>query len=156
MKVNILNKLPSSRDGFTLMELLIVVAIIGILVTLTGMSYTKVQQQSRDARRKADLELIKSGVEIYKSDCNAYPAANLINSPATTLVGSGTPTGCAVSNTYISAIPTDPRSTTRNYVYRVVGSGFEICASLEQSGLPTINCGSSCGGSGCNYQVLNP
>jgi general secretion pathway protein G len=139
--------------GFTLMELLIVIAIIGILVTLSGMTYTKVQEQSRDARRKADLELIKSGIEIYKADCNAYPGSLTVN---TALVGSGTPTGCSASNTYINLVPADPKPTTRNYVYRTVGSGFEICASLEESGLDTINCGSSCGGSGCNYQVINP
>ena len=108
------------------------------------------REAARDARRKSDLQLIQSGLEIYKADCNAYPATL-----ATSLVGSGTPSTCAVANTYISLLPSDP-ITTNSYRYATTASGYEICASLEQ-GTGTVTCGGSSNcGTTCNYKVTNP
>jgi len=71
------------------------------------------------------------------------------------LVGSGTPSTCAVANTYISSIPLDP-ITTNLYRYATTASGYEICASLEQ-GSGTVTCGGSSNcGTTCNYKVTNP
>ena len=89
--------------GFTLIELLVVVSIIGILIALSIFGLQGARESSRDARRKADLETIRSGLEIYKADCNDYPPASKVvgGSP---LVGDGSPTSCAVTNTYISFV----------------------------------------------------
>lgn len=138
--------------GFTLIELLVVISIIGVLAAVSIFGLSGAREASRDARRKSDLELIKSGLELYRADCNVYPG-----SLSTTLVGSGTPTACAVTNTYINAVPTDPIPASRSYRYATTTSGYEICASLEQSGLSTVTCGgsSNCGTS-CNYKITNP
>lgn len=139
--------------GFTLIELLVVISIIGILVAISIFGLAGARESSRDARRQSDLELIRSGLEIYKADCNAYPA-NL--TAGSVLVGSGTPTGCAVANTYISEIPDDPVSSVRSYRYSSNGVTYEICASLEQgSGTETCGGSSNCGET-CNYKVINP
>jgi type II secretion system protein G len=146
------------NNAFTLIELLVVISIIGILVAVSVFGLAGARESSRDARRKADLELIRSGLELYKSDCNAYPTTAVLTYPLpSSLVGSGTPTSCAVANTYISAIPTDPIPATKLYRYATTTGGYEICASLEQSDLATITCGgsSNCGTS-CNYKVTNP
>ncbi|WKZ25734.1 MAG: prepilin-type N-terminal cleavage/methylation domain-containing protein [bacterium] len=139
--------------GFTLIELLVVISIIGIVVAISIFGLSGARESARDARRKSDLELIKSGLEIYRADCNAYPA-NLNTSP---LIGTGTPSSCAVSNTYIELIPEDPIPESKTYRYATTASGYELCASLEQSGLTTVTCGGSsdCGTS-CNYRVTNP
>jgi len=139
--------------AFTLIELLVVISIIGILVAVSIFGLSGIRESSRDAKRKSDLELIKSGLELYRADCNRYPTTLIFGSA---LVGATPPASCLATNTYISEVPTDSIPASRNYVYRVIGSGYEICTSLEQSGLATINCGSSCGGSGCNYKVINP
>ncbi|AKM83452.1 hypothetical protein A2422_01095 [Candidatus Woesebacteria bacterium RIFOXYC1_FULL_31_51] len=143
------------NDAFTLIELLVVISIIGILVAVSVFGLAGARESSRDARRKADLELIRSGLELYEADCNAYPAtAKIVSGSA--LKGSPPPTICSASNTYISAVPADP-ITGRSYRYATTASGYEICASLEQSGLSAITCGgsSNCGTS-CNYKVTNP
>ncbi len=148
--MKLLNKL---QRGFTLIELLVVISIIGILVGVSIFGLSGARESSRDARRKADLETIRSGLELYKADCSGYPATFNLSS-ATSLVGTGTPSSCSASNTYISSVPTDPTSTVRNYVYRSVGNGYELYASLEQQGLTTyagVNCGLS-----CNYLITNP
>lgn len=143
------------NTGFTLIELLVVISIIGVLAAVSIFGLSGARESARDARRKSDLELIKSGLELYRADCNSYPT--LAYPLPASLIGSGSPTACAVSNTYISSIPTDPIPATRSYRYAATASGYELCASLEQSGLSTVTCGgsSNCGTS-CNYKITNP
>ena len=116
--------------GFTLIELLVVISIIGVLLAISLFGLQGARESSRDARRKADLEMIRGGLEIYKSDCNIYPA-----SLGSSLVGSGSPTSCAAANTYISSVPSDPLSPARVYTYtRLTTSTYTLCATLEQTG----------------------
>jgi type II secretion system protein G len=140
-------------NGFTLIELLVVIAITGIIISLSLFGIQGARESARDARRKSDLEQIRSGLEIYKSDCNEYPA-----SLGTSLVGPTTgPTGCK-SNTYIETVPTDPDSN-RHYVYFQISTyRYVICTSLEKipSPIDITNCPSGCGGTGCNFKITNP
>jgi type II secretion system protein G len=136
-------------SAFTLLELLVVISIIGILVALSIFGLQGARVSARDARRKADLEQIKSALEIYKADCGKYPAA-AYNPSATAL----TQTCLGTVNTYISALP-DPVSG-RNYSYNTTDSGitYYLCAALEQGGPGGGTCGSCT--VACNYPVRNP
>lgn len=146
-----------AATGFTLIELLVVISIIGVLVGLSVFGLQGARKASRDAVRKADLEQIRSGLGMYKADCNSYPAS-LNLSATTSLIGDGSPTSCLVSNVYISVTPMDPISPSASYIYNSPdGVTYSICASLEQGGT-TVTCGgsSACGGATCNYKVTNP
>jgi len=59
--------------GFTLIELLVVISIIGILMTLLIVTISPIQKKSRDARRKADVNLYLSGLDLFKADFKIYP-----------------------------------------------------------------------------------
>jgi len=61
--------------GFTLVELLGVIGIIGILLTLGIGSYSNVVRSSRDAKRQDDLKLIQIALEQYYVDNNTYRVA---------------------------------------------------------------------------------
>jgi prepilin-type N-terminal cleavage/methylation domain-containing protein len=143
------------KKGFTLIELLVVITIVGILIALSVFGLQGSRESSRDARRKADLELIRSGIEIYKSDCLGYPVATYTTNWPSSIVGDGTPVACAATNVYVSP-PTDPQSPERYYIYTSDGTTYEMCAALEQ-GTGTVTCGgsSNCGVT-CNYKVTNP
>jgi type II secretion system protein G len=139
------------KKGFTLIELLVVISIIGILLALSIFGLMGARESARDSKRKADIELIRSGIEIYKADCNVYPT-----SLGTSLVGDGSTTSCSVSNTYIAEVPEDQLSPTQSYRYWSDGITYEICASLED-GSDTKTCGGSSNcGTTCNYKVVNP
>lgn len=134
--------------GFTLIELLVVISIIAILIALSVFGIQGARQSTRDARRKADLEQIRSGLEIYKADCGSYPL-----SLSTSLTGACP--GPAV-NTYISSVPVDPLSTS-TYGYSGTATTYTLCATLEQPPNPPMDT-TGCGGctTSCNYKVTNP
>lgn len=59
--------------GFTLVELMIVIVIIGILASLITISFVPVQRKGRDARRKSDLGLFAAGLKLFESDFKLMP-----------------------------------------------------------------------------------
>ena len=150
-------KYKVQRSGFTLIELLVVISIIGILLGLSVFGLQGARQSSRDARRKADLEQIRSGLEMFKADCGKYYVGPSLPSP---LVGMGITysPSCLAANTYILSLPVDPLPSTNSYAYNSTnGVTYTLCASLENPPIPpAIGCVGSCGGSGCNYKVTNP
>lgn len=147
-------------NGFTLIELLVVISIIGVLIGLSLIGLSGARESARDARRKTDIESIRSGLEMYKADCNKYPAAAAVVG-GSSLLGSPPPTSCAASNTYISLVPKDPASPARAYPYSTnpTTTTYILCAALEQAPVPTMGitgCGSCGAGVACNYKVTNP
>lgn len=151
-------------DGFTLIELLVVMTIIGVLAALSLFALGGARESARDTRRKADLETIRSGLELYKSDCDYYVDSSAFPNPNDPLDGNDSP--CSIAgNIYIEAVPDDPLSG-RDYNYDPTGcaSGtdctqFEIWAALEDPGTLASYCNTpapSCGSETCNYCVQNP
>ena len=138
--------------GFTLIELLIVVSIIGILIGLSIFGLQGARESSRDARRKADLEVVRSGLEIYRSDCNSYPDSITFGG---SLVGNDPGNDGCDGNTYISQVPADPIDPSRTYFYSSDGVTYELCSALEQDPVSSATCIGSCTET-CNYKVVNP
>lgn len=66
---------PSGIGAFTLIELLIVVAIIGVLAAIAIPNFLSAQTRAKVARAQADLRTLAQAVEIYTTDCNRYPLA---------------------------------------------------------------------------------
>ncbi len=61
------------KKGFTIIELIIVISIIALLATLGLSTYTSVQEDARNSKRKADLKELQKSLEIYKQENGAYP-----------------------------------------------------------------------------------
>jgi prepilin-type N-terminal cleavage/methylation domain-containing protein len=112
--------------GFTIVELLIVIVVIGILAAISIVAYSGIQQRARDARIDAALTQVKSTIEMYKIDNGAYPD-----------VCGGANIGCSFSSlgsvlvpTYIAVLPVI--TGLSQYVVGVAGSNsYAILVSYE-------------------------
>ena len=130
IKKYFINKVKKCGAGFTLVELLIVVGIIGILATLLMANFIGVRQRARDAQRKSDIRQIQSALELYRSDIGSYPGS--FPSCGSALTG-GTPV-----NTYMQKIPCDPSGSSYynggNYRYNQDSvTSYTLGGCLENS-----------------------
>ena len=65
-----------TQKGFTLLELLVVLAIIGIMTAIGIVAFTAAQVRARDSQRKADLKVIASVLENYFQKNKSYPSSS--------------------------------------------------------------------------------
>jgi len=66
-------KYTVKSSGFTIIELLAVIAIIGILSTIGIVSFSKIQTNTRDAQRNSKIEVISQALEKYYNTNGEYP-----------------------------------------------------------------------------------
>lgn len=71
------NKIRKHKSGFTMIELLVVATIIIVLSAVGLVSYRKAGESSRNAKRKADLEIVRQALVLYKADNGYYPVASV-------------------------------------------------------------------------------
>jgi general secretion pathway protein G len=124
------------KKAFTLIEILVVVTIIGMLMAVTAVSYSQFSKQSRDARRKADLEQIRAALEMYRSNNDAY-----FDFASNNCSGIG-----ATLHAYLSTVPSDPKST-QSYQCEISLDSYTIGAFLESDSSGSciaVGCGNSC------------
>lgn len=129
------------KNGFTLIEILTTMTIIAVLAGLALVSLQGARKSARDGKRKADLEQIRSALEMCRADAGGYPVGSL---------SSGSEIVCG-GKTYMT-IPADSLSD-RIYSYTGATNTYELCAALEAGG--SDSCGGSCGVI-CNFKVINP
>jgi prepilin-type N-terminal cleavage/methylation domain-containing protein len=70
--------LKSKQQGFTIVELLIVIVVIGILAALVITTFTGIQQKARNTERETDIKALQGQIEAYYAVNGKYPTlANL-------------------------------------------------------------------------------
>ena len=131
-----------TTKGFTIVELLIVIVVIGILAAITIVAFNGIQQRGRDSQRKSDVAMITKALELYYIDNGEFPAGNgstTINGAWSTTADTSWASRAAKLKPYISALPSDPTSTPG---VNVQGSGYNY-AYFSNTGLGTTYCGAS-------------
>src|SRR3989344_1099535 len=66
--------LKNNKKGFTLIEVLVVVSIVGLLASVVLVGLGGFRARGRDTRRLADLKSIQNGLELFYTKNNSYPA----------------------------------------------------------------------------------
>jgi general secretion pathway protein G len=128
----------SNRRGFTLIELMIVIVIIGILATLLIPRIMERPEEARRVKAKMDITAIESALKLYKIDTGVYPTteqglAALIKKPETAPVPMKWREGGYLEG---NAVPTDPWNNPYYYVSPTPeGKDYEI-VSYGHDGLP--------------------
>lgn len=74
--------LNRKQQGFTIVELLIVIVVIGILAALVVTTFSGTQKKARDAERKSDINILYSQLEVYFADKATYPTLANLNDGA--------------------------------------------------------------------------
>jgi prepilin-type N-terminal cleavage/methylation domain-containing protein len=122
------------NKGFTFIELLVVITIIGVIFASGIVAYTSITIRSRDVRRRSDLEAIRQSLEMCRSLVGTYPLNITTN------------VSCSASGpVLLTTIPTDPKPSA-NCVY----SYFPIAPTYTTYTL------TACQEAGGSYTVASP
>ncbi len=142
-----------ASKGFTLIELLVVISIIGILSSFAVVSLNDARAKARDALRKGDMSQIRTAINLYYDNNQAYPicshwndtrpdfgatpdatGAGCYNNELTTAMSSG-------ARPYLATMPKDPKNPTNSaavssaFLYRYVsnadGTQYALVYQLE-------------------------
>jgi general secretion pathway protein G len=96
-----------SEEGFTLVELMVVIVIIGLLATIVLINVLPTQDKAMVTKARADIATLDQAMEMYRLDNFSYPSGGdglnaLVSPPASTQSGRYRPGG------YIKNLPKDP------------------------------------------------
>lgn len=138
------------KKGFTLIEILVVIAIIGILASIVLVGLGGFRARGQDARRIADTRQVQNALELYYNKCGYYPGGATAGTCNTT----NPSTWADLQNTLVNAqigvtsVSNDP-IPGQNYVYGVASNrqnyvvgatlGDANDASLRQDVDGTVN-----------------
>lgn len=123
--------------GFTLIELMVVIVILGILVGIVAPRLMGRPDEAKQLKAKADMQALETALKLYKLDSGMYPSTQqgldaLINKPETGKIPSKWRTGGYLEK---RKIPKDPWGNDFIYLSPGLHSDFDI-VSYGADGVP--------------------
>ena len=122
------------EDGFTLVELMVVLVIIGLLATIVIINVMPAADRAAATKARADIATLEQGLEMYRLDNQRYPT-------------SAEGLQALVAGSYIRRLPNDPW----NHPYRYAIPGRNGAAFT----ISTLGADDREGGSGTNADITN-
>lgn len=159
----------TNKKGFTLIELIVVMAIIAILAAAGLSSYTSTQKKGRDARRKSDLTQVSRALEFYYNDHGEFPdtsSGQIVSCGASCDAACvwGVDTMCSPTDPatiYMQTLPKDPSSNYQYYYYANNGTNniyrlYSLLENTQDSQVITPAVSTDCdvvAAAACNYGI---
>lgn len=140
------------KRGFTLLELIIIMVILGVLAGLISGNLLNSLKKGRDSQRKSDLAQVKNALELFYEDMGEYPKF------AITWEGKLCQTSACGANekVYMYKLPKDPKNPTLSYSYNTDANGtyYRLYSCLENpeqvlNTVSTNNGSFTCAGYNC-------
>jgi general secretion pathway protein G len=136
------------NEGFTLIEIMVVIVILGILATYTATKVIEYIDEAKQTRAKMDIYALKTALQLYKGHMNSYPTTEqglqaLVTPPAGENVSNKWKKGGYLEN---GIVPKDPWGNNYIYLSPGVNSDFDII-SYGADGIQ--------GGEGFNMDINN-
>lgn len=117
-----MKRLRKHPTGFTMIELLVVATIMVVLTTVALVSYRNATQNSRNAKRKTDMQTVRQALVLYRSDNGCYPSDSTYTAMLATI------------SEYVSESPYDPQGSVGSPLYTYTPSGSGDCGGSEATG----------------------
>lgn len=124
--------LKRRNSGFTIVELLIVIVVIGILAALVITTYSGIQAKARNSKRQTDIQSLQTQLEAFFSQNGYYPSRTDMNT------ASWLQTNMKSLDTGALTDPSNPSSTTlvqspvaKSYAYDVLDSSGNSCETTD-------------------------
>ena len=111
----------TTQRGFTLIELMVVVAIIMILATIAAGNYQKSVIRAKETTLRTDLKVMRDAIQHYTEDKEAAPSS----------------LDDLVSAHYIQQIPTDPMTGMKDWV--TASEDLEVSPEQSSSGITDVH-----------------
>lgn len=128
-----------NKKGFTLVELLVVVAVITILATALLVGFGGARARGRDARRVSDMRNVQNILELYYAKNGYYPNVTTGDCPTRWTALTNAVTGAGVA----TKLPTDPLPGHEQYCYASsaasVSQNYTLRAKLENDDHAALN-----------------
>ncbi len=120
--IALLAKEARKDEGFSLIELMVVIVLIGLLTTVVVVNVLPSQDRAMVEKAKADIHLLEQAVEMYRLDTLKYPTLEqgldvLVKAPAGNNYR---------KEGYIKALPKDPWGNAYQYLYPGEHGSFDI------------------------------
>lgn len=115
--------------GFTLIEIIVVIFIIGLIVSIANISISKIREKGKDLERIDNIKQVQLALEMYRRDVGSYPDSLAFGEQLVNPINSNI--------IYLQKIPQNPsyrnndNCSNEEYTYSMVGNSYLIDFCLE-------------------------
>ena len=124
----------NKERGFTIVELLVVIVVIGILAAITIVSYTGITTRANASANKQNASSVLAAVQSFYADNSTFPATSATSATTVTNINTTNsaklPTGITVTNAVQAS------GSGIRYIVNAAGTG--VCVSYDSNGSGTV------------------